>query len=117
MQELTQHPNTIIADAYAKLRDASRDLSKTLNDYIRKHPDTPHITGDGFLSAFSTLSPNDTIFFSGEGFSAAIEQVLISRTNQKPTIANKIGQHMGRIYPLTALILGVTSSAAEVSLF
>jgi hypothetical protein len=112
---LKSNSNPRVTAALDRLQSASSDLSGTFDEYVRKHPDTPRLPSESLLSSFQKSSPDGPMFISGETFSEAVEQVLVSRARQKRTIANKVGQQLGRLYPLTALILGVASSAADVS--
>jgi hypothetical protein len=114
-RKVINHSNPRVADAFGRLQLASDDLMETFDDYARKHPDTPHLSGENFQSAFKIAQPDGAVFVSGAAFGEIIEQVLISRTNQKKTIASKVGQQLGHLYPLATLILGLASSAADVS--
>jgi hypothetical protein len=97
--------------ANEKLLEASEELGKTLKEYVSsadsKANKTTVQTVDQALSTDESITP--------ETLAKTVEFVLSKQQNQKPTVANKIGRAIGKLYPLASLTLGMGSAAAEVA--
>jgi len=96
-----------------KLRSSATALSEVLQSYGQKHPDAPFLSNDAFLSALTGSSSNP---LDGDMFGQTVEQVLVSRADQKLSVAHKVGSYMGKLYPLTSLTLSLAMTGAEVSI-
>lgn len=96
--------------AHEALLQASDELVKTLEDYINSSQASDY--NGNVPSAHFKLSFSSGLM-TPENFGAAIEQVLLKQKNQKPTIASKVGNAIGKIYPLASLTLGLAAYATE----
>jgi hypothetical protein len=103
--------SSCLGRAQKELLDISRELSQNLVEYARAKD-----AGDA-KTYFGSEAPVDMAQvgdLSSETVRKLIETFVVQRLSQKPSIAAEVGSILGKLYPVTALALGIGAAAAEV---
>lgn len=103
-----EHSNPRINAARKQLFEASDALSSTIAVYYetRKTEDVG-----------PPLTENMKGAMSPEQLTEAVNAVILKQQQQKTTLSSRIGNAIGKIYPLASLTLGVGATIAESASF
>ncbi|KAK6537177.1 hypothetical protein TWF694_011374 [Orbilia ellipsospora] len=95
--------STRVSLAQQRVQAACIELLESLQQYYN----------DKGAAQSSIIDISDLDVSSAQMLSATVEGVLLNQQSQEMSVASKIGDFMGKIYPLASLALGLGSAAAE----
>lgn len=112
--ENEEDSNARVKSAKEQLLDASAALTETLKLYRKGHrdgeADIPFLDDDAKLG-----EPGEHM--TPEKVATTVDAVIAQQQNQKPTAASRVGNVIGKIYPLVSLTMGVGATVAESASF
>jgi hypothetical protein len=84
-----------------------------VNKYKTRYPDVAYIEDGAISLALGRTAANP--LDNGKDFGDAIEQVLAEQRKLEGNLSHKIGDFMGKVYPVVSLALSLAGAGADVN--
>ena len=104
--------NSQVTKAQERLRESVSKLEATRQKYTTVFKDIPTIQDD-FLRLAVDDASNETN--TGEAFGKVLGAVMANHNEYNKSVAGKVGDFMGKLYPVAQVALGIVSFSADVS--
>lgn len=99
-----------------RLLVASQALNRVIDEYLKGNPDPAVI--DQLQKVHRAISPEPVLKNAGttDALRSALSKLPESMTGRKKRWATNVGDFLSKLYPLTAITLGLAASGAEVGI-